>query len=188
MLEKTSGRGGWLTTAEAARLIGVNSAQIHHMTRGRLLDAHYPEGRRAGKRFLEEDVLALRDLRREGGSRARLERLALRAVLASRRAERRVEEMTHYLGLDAPGLPLEPEAIAALHHRIDEWLLHKELEGQVLGARAVAGTEHDQWSIAQRPPSALAVERRGYRRDFAGEPLNGQGQERGRSVTQRLRP
>jgi hypothetical protein len=125
MAGKTQGSAGpYVTVAEAARLLGIGSDQVHHLDRGRLLEGHYPEGRKAGKRFLEEDVHALVELRREtaGGLTPKLPRLAMRAVLVSRRAERKVDRLLHYLGLDADPLPSDREGALAIHHRVDAWL------------------------------------------------------------------
>lgn len=125
MAGKTQGSAGpYLTVAEVGKMLGVGSDRVHNLDRGRLLEAHYPEGRRAGKRFLEEDVLTLIELWREAGGRLgpKLPNLVMRAVLTSRRAERKVDRLLHYLGLDADPLPSDREGALAVHHHVDAWL------------------------------------------------------------------
>jgi hypothetical protein len=125
MSEKIQGSaGGYLTVPEAAKLLGVKSAQVLHLQKQRYLDPHYPNGRKGGMHFLEEDVITLAELRNETreSMTQKLPRLAMRAIVTSRRTERQLEQLLHYLGLDAPPLPADREGILVLHHKLNSWI------------------------------------------------------------------
>ncbi len=127
-MPRKSRGSAYLTAGEAAKVLGVSAVQLHRLCRDQLLEGSYPEGRRAGKRFRAEEVLVLKELRRDArtGGAMKLLHLAMRAIVTSRRAERMVQEMAFYLGLDAPALPTDPASVAATHARVEGWLYARD--------------------------------------------------------------
>lgn len=109
--------GLYLTSRETAEVLKVSVEMIHVYDRRQLLEAYYPEGRRAGKRFLAEDVYVLAELRSEhkGDFLRRLPQIAMRAAVASRRVEKRLDELMYLLGMNDVALSLEKEDIVMLH-------------------------------------------------------------------------
>jgi hypothetical protein len=118
----------FVNPVEAAQILGVSVDQVHTLHRKGFLEASYPEGRRphnlAGKRFRREDVLTLKELRAQckGASPEKLQQLALQAIVVSKRVERRLNELTHYLGLTDSALSLEKERVIAFFTRVSDFV------------------------------------------------------------------
>lgn len=123
--------GLYLTPAETAEVLGVSVEMVHVYDRKQLLEAYYPEGRKAGKRFLAEDVFALHELRQEhkGDFLRKLPQLAMRAIVTSRRVEKRLDELMQFLGLNDVALSLEPTDVAMLHFNVEKALTMPRAEG-----------------------------------------------------------
>lgn len=133
MRKKTMGSTDlYVTPAEAAELLGVSVEMVHVYDRKQLLEAYYPNGRKAGKRFLAEDVYALVELRQEhkGDFLRRLPQIAMRAVVTSRRVEKRLDELMQFLGLNDVVLPLDATSIALLHFQVEKALVQPRVEDQ----------------------------------------------------------
>lgn len=114
--------GDYMTKAEAAEALGVTAKMVDVYDRRLLLEAHYPKGARAGKHFLREDVFALADLRAEhkGDFLRRIPQIALRAAAASRRVEKKLDDLMSFLGLNDAALSLEVTDIAAFHLQVED--------------------------------------------------------------------
>lgn len=129
---KTMGSTGlYLTPVETAEVLGVSVEMVHVYDRRQLLEAYYPDGRKAGKRFLAEDVYALHELRQEhkGDFLRRLPQLAMRAIVTSRRVEKRLDELMQFLGLNDTVLSLEPTNVTLLHFQVEKALTLPRAEG-----------------------------------------------------------
>lgn len=126
----------YVTPLEASELLGVTVAQVHTLNRNGLLEAHYPEGRRpkglAGKKFLREDVLTLAELREQskGALLLKLPQLALRAIVSSKRVERRLDEITRYLGLNDRVLGTEKDDVLGLFLRAENFLRNPKVRSE----------------------------------------------------------
>jgi hypothetical protein len=132
MRVKTMGSTGlYLTPQETAEVLSVSVEMVHVYDRRQLLEAYYPDGRKAGKRFLAEDVYALAELRQDqkGDFLRKLPQLAMRAVVTSRRVEKRLEELMQFLGLNDVALSLEPRDVALLHFQVERALEMPKIEG-----------------------------------------------------------
>lgn len=108
--------GPYMTVAEAAELLGVTPKMVHIYSRRQLLEAHYPSGRRAGMHFMADDVVALAELRgADSDFMRKLPQIAMRAFVASRRVEKKLEALMYLLGLGAPALSLEKDDVIQMH-------------------------------------------------------------------------
>jgi hypothetical protein len=130
MSEKSMGSDNvYVTPDEAALILGVLVGQIHAWSRSGLLEPHYPDGPRpkrlGGKRFLREEILALKELREEqgkGSPKLRIPQIAMRAFVSSRRLERKLEELMNYLGLSVRTLREDEEEVRAFYVSVQEFV------------------------------------------------------------------
>lgn len=145
----------YLTVLEAAKELSVHPSQIHSWNRAGWLEAHYPNGRLGGKRFRVEDVKEFQELRglEKSGLRCKLPQLALKAIVTSRRAERRIEEIAHYLGLDAPALSLDKDDITSLYLKLQSFCAYPVIKDQVEGielAKTLLGITEEYLSLVEK--------------------------------------
>lgn len=114
----------YMTPREAAKVLGVSASMVDVMDRRELLDAYYPEGPRAGKRFLSEDIFALAELRSTYGSdlAKRTLQIAIKAAVASRRVERKLDDIMTFLGVNDVALSTEKDDVMAFHMKVIEEL------------------------------------------------------------------
>ena len=120
----------YITPGEAAQILAVTLGQVNAWSRSGLLEPRYPEGRRpqklGGKRFLREDVFALRELREQTKGGMKLPQLAMRAFVTSRKLEQRLEELMSYLGLTSVSLGLEDTQVRAFHAAVEDFIEHPD--------------------------------------------------------------
>lgn len=122
--------GPYLSINETAEILGVTISQVHVLHRRDLLEAHYPDGRKAGKRFLRDDVYTLLELRQQKTDFTRkLPQLVMKAVVASRRAEKRMDELMFYFGFNQEALGREKEEVVAFFLRVESALKEPRIEG-----------------------------------------------------------
>jgi excisionase family DNA binding protein len=137
----------YITVEQAAKILGVHFSQVHAWERAGWLEAYYPGGRVGGKRFREEDVRDFLELRGPDGFgfRWKLPQLAMKAVISSRRSEKRIEEIARYLGLDAPSLGVEKEEVLVFLAKLEEFRktpkVKKQVEAIELARTLLAVTE-----------------------------------------------
>lgn len=122
----------YLTVSETAEVLGVSASMVHVFDRRRLLESHYPDGRKAGKRFVADDVYALAELRAEhkGDFMRRLPQIALKAAVTSRRVEKRLNELLEFLGLNDVVLSVEPGDVIELHRSVEALPRRPRLEDE----------------------------------------------------------
>ncbi len=122
MLVKTMGSTSlYLTPSEAAEVLGVTESMVRVYDRRQLLEGHYPEGKKVGKRYLAEDVHTLAEIRGEHNWNfaRKLPSLAMKAVATSRRVERKLDEIMSFLGLNDVVLSLEKHDIINFHQEVE---------------------------------------------------------------------
>lgn len=167
-----------ITAVEAAKILGVTVSQTHTLHRNGFIEAYYPEGRRpnqlAGKYFRQEDVLLLKELREQlkDEPTAKLRQLAMRAVITSRRVERRLAELANYFGLDDVAPSLEKDQVVAFYVRVKEFTEDPRVRSQedaiALAKRLLGVTEeylelvalhtgdHEPWKVFLQTGKLLA--------------------------------
>lgn len=133
MPRKSMGSGSvYITPKEASKILGVSSYQVQAWSTSGLLEPHYPDGPRphrlSGKRFLRTDVLSLYEAREQlrGARTQGYPKLALKAFVASRRVEKKLDELMRYLGLTTKALELDKEHILAFVLAADRVSAHPE--------------------------------------------------------------
>lgn len=131
----------YMTKPEAARTLGVTASMVEVYANKGLLDPHYPNGKRAGQHYLAEDVYALSELRtqHQGDFFRKLPQIAMRAVVTSRRVERKLDELMSFLGMNDVSLGTERDDVLAFHMKVlelmartDEDLDEKQLPDDVV--------------------------------------------------------
>lgn len=140
--------GTYITVEEAAAIHGVHVSQVHAWSRGGMLEAYYPKGRRAGKRFRRQDVLDLLELREQewAGLRKKLPQLALEAIVTSRRVEKRLNELVYYLGLSEEQLAVGKDEVVMLFVQVQSFLdipIVENHEAAIRWARVLLGITED---------------------------------------------
>jgi len=114
----------YISAEAAAQIHNVHVSRVHAWSRNGLLEAHYPNGRPGGKHFRRTDVLDLLELteNERSGLRRKLPQVALQALLASRRVEKRLNELVQYLGLTQEVLSSEKNDVVLLFVQIQYFL------------------------------------------------------------------
>lgn len=118
----------YLNLNEAAKVLNTSVSMVHVFDRRGILTAHYPDSRRAGKHFLREDVYALAELRKLGIDK-NSDQMVMRALVASRRAEKKVDDLMFYLGFNEEALGTEKTEVVAFFIRAEESLKEPKIHG-----------------------------------------------------------
>jgi hypothetical protein len=111
---------GYITAVQASAILHVALSTIYGLVRKGQLQRHSPPGLAKGRYFKEEDVLCLKEARDVRGRKRRIgiENVAMQAVVASKRVERKLEQLLCYLGISSESLRLEEEDIRGLRLKI----------------------------------------------------------------------
>lgn len=146
--------GPYMTKAESAEVLGVSISMVEVFDRRQLLEPHYPEGPKAGKRFLAEDVYALAEIRKQYGNdfTRRLPHIAMKAVVASRRVEKKLDELMNYLGLTSTVIGSEKEDVVTLHLCVEAAVEADHLEsdaGIVEWAKKLLAVTEDYFAMVK---------------------------------------
>lgn len=145
----------YLTVEETAKQLAVHPSQIHAWNRAGWLEAHYPNGRLGGKRFRPEDIQDFQELRglEKSGLRCKLPQLAMKAIVTSRRAERRIEEIANYLGLDAPALSPDKEDVVLMYMKLQSFCARPSIKDQqeaIEMAKSLLGITEEYLSLVEQ--------------------------------------
>jgi len=143
-----------ITAAEAATIHGVHISTVHAWSRSGLLASDYPKGRLGGKYFRRCDVLDLLQLKEHElfGLQKNLPQMALQAIVASRRCEKRLNEIVQYLGLVEDPLGTSREDVVALFAKTQEFLevpIAKSPEVVIAWARTLLGITEDYLGLVR---------------------------------------
>lgn len=137
-----------VTAEEAATIHGLHVSTIHNWSRCGLLAGDYPKGRLGGKYFRRTDVMDLLHLK-EGelsSLQKNLPQMALQGIVASRRCEKRLNEIVQYLGLVEDPLGTTKDDVVTLFAKVQEFLEAprvKSPEAAIDWARVLLGVTED---------------------------------------------
>lgn len=106
-----------ISSEEAAKILGVTKNYLHHMSRDGYLRSHL-----VGQSYLYDpnEVHELKEVRKNGITLAEVAARASRAEMIAYRLERQMSRLLNIIGADIPSVDLRPEAVVALHLKIED--------------------------------------------------------------------
>ncbi len=105
---------GLVTTAEAAKMLGLDVTTFRSMVRRGMIHPAHGKGAGGSSLFALSDIAALADLRFQNLDLATVATMAMRALVLSRNNEKRLNHVTNLLGLNVPSLGTTESEVIAL--------------------------------------------------------------------------
>ncbi len=121
-----------ITSNESAELLGVSCRRVNDLARDGYIRAKVVRGINM---FDPNDVMQLKEIRDKGVTLVEAVTKATRAEMKASRVERRQDQILNVIGADIPAVDLTPEAVVALHTKVEDALTSSTLPSleEILG-------------------------------------------------------